>query len=79
MARASLAAEKLKRCHSERSEESLFCLFSYTSIEERFFASLRMTEQDIFFRSLSGLNCANLKSKSARLKTVPLKARHVKD
>jgi hypothetical protein len=53
MARASQAAEKLKRCHSERSEESLFCLFSYAQIEERFFASLRMTEQGIFAAACS--------------------------
>jgi hypothetical protein len=30
------------RCHSERSEEFL-CRFACTAIEERFFASLRMT------------------------------------
>jgi hypothetical protein len=41
--------ESLKRCHSERSEEShLDCLFADASIEERFFASLRMTTPNAF-------------------------------
>jgi hypothetical protein len=38
------AAEKPKRCHSERSEESLLVCSLVLYIEERFFASLRMTE-----------------------------------
>jgi hypothetical protein len=59
MSRLSRPQKNSKRCHSERSEESLLVRwFSYTEIEERFFASLRMTEV-IFFAS-----CESLTSKT---------------
>src|SRR5665213_2360847 len=37
-------------CHSERSEESLLLPFLVLTIEERFFALLRMTNKNLFRR-----------------------------
>jgi hypothetical protein len=44
---AAAPQDEKKRCHSERSEESLFDLTIREKNKERFFASLRMTEQGI--------------------------------
>jgi hypothetical protein len=44
MSRLTRPRKSSNRCHSEQSKESLFDLRN----KERFFALLRMTEQDIF-------------------------------
>ena len=67
-----------KHCHSQRSEESLFVRCLTLKIEERFFASLRMTEQGLFSAALLSLrNSVLASSRIHRLRaTTPASTRH---